>query len=79
MPGRTEGGDGGTGSYWKPFFCLLEARGLECWLVNAREAKNVPGRPKSDRLDAVWLAKFAERGMVRASFVPPSRCSSCGT
>ncbi|MEW1911333.1 IS110 family transposase [Kitasatospora sp. NPDC085895] len=60
-----------TGSYWKPFFYLLEARGLECWLVNAREVKNVPGRPKTDRLDAVWLAKLAERGMVRASFVPP--------
>ncbi|MER5641502.1 IS110 family transposase, partial [Kitasatospora sp. NPDC002227] len=60
-----------TGSYWKPFFYLLEARGLECWLVNAREVKNVPGRPKTDKLDAVWLAKLAERGMVRASFVPP--------
>ncbi|MFD1277181.1 hypothetical protein ACFQ51_51285 [Streptomyces kaempferi] len=32
-----------TGSYWKPFFFLLEARGLECWLVNARDVKNVPG------------------------------------
>ncbi|MFF2620173.1 IS110 family transposase, partial [Kitasatospora sp. NPDC058046] len=60
-----------TGNYWKPFFYLLEARGLECWLVNAREVKNVPGRPKTDKLDAVWLAKLAERGMVRASFVPP--------
>ncbi|WP_406723567.1 IS110 family transposase [Streptomyces sp. GD-15H] len=60
-----------TGSYWKPFFYLLESRGLECWLVNAREVKNVPGRPKTDRLDAVWLAKLSERGMVRASFVPP--------
>ncbi|MEV5083912.1 IS110 family transposase, partial [Streptomyces sp. NPDC056159] len=60
-----------TGSYWRPFFYLLEARGLECWLVNARDVKNVPGRPKTDKLDAVWLAKLAERGMVRASFVPP--------
>jgi transposase len=60
-----------TASYWKPFFFLLEARGLECWLVNARDVKNVPGRPKTDKLDAVWLAKLAERGMVRASFVPP--------
>ncbi|MGW8366942.1 IS110 family transposase [Streptomyces wedmorensis] len=60
-----------TGSYWRPFFHLLEARGLECWLVNARDVKNVPGRPKIDKLDAVWLAKLAERGMVRASFVPP--------
>ncbi|GAA2231483.1 IS110 family transposase [Kitasatospora cystarginea] len=60
-----------TGSYWKVFFFLLEARGLECWLVNAREVKNVPGRPKTDKLDAVWLAKLAERGMLRPSFVPP--------
>ncbi|MBP2056291.1 transposase [Streptomyces griseochromogenes] len=60
-----------TGSYWRPFFYLLESRGLECWLVNARDVKNVPGRPKTDKLDAVWLAKLAERGMVRASFVPP--------
>jgi len=60
-----------TGTYWRPFFYLLEERGLRCWLVNAREVKNVPGRPKTDKLDAVWLAKLAERGMVRASFIPP--------
>ncbi|WP_369394906.1 transposase [Streptomyces sp. CG1] len=60
-----------TSTYWRPFFYLLEARGLQCWLVNARDVKNVPGRPKTDKLDAVWLAKLAERGMVRASFVPP--------
>lgn len=60
-----------TGSYWRSWFYLLEARGLECWLVNARDVKNVPGRPKTDKLDAVWLCKLAERGMLRASFVPP--------
>ena len=38
-------------------------------LVNAREI--VPGRPKTDRLDAVWLAKLTERGMLRPSFGPP--------
>lgn len=59
-----------TGVYWKPFFFLLEPCGLECRLVNARDVKNVPGRPKTDKLDAVWLAKLAERGMLRASFVP---------
>jgi len=42
------------------------------WLVNAREVKHLPGRPKTDLLDAVWLCKIAERGMVRASFVPPA-------
>jgi len=60
-----------TGVYWKPFFYLLEDRGLTCWLVNPRDVKNVPGRPKTDKLDAIWLAKLAERGMLRASFVPP--------
>jgi transposase len=59
-----------TSSYWKPPFYLLEDA-IECWLVNARDVKNVPGRPKTDRLDAVWLCKLAERGMLRPSFVPP--------
>jgi transposase len=60
-----------TSDYWRPFLYLLEARGLQVWLVNASEVKNVPGRPKTDRLDAVWLAKLTERGMLRPSFVPP--------
>ena len=59
-----------TPVYWKPPFYLLEDA-VECWVVNARDAKNVPGRPKTDRLDAVWLCKLAERGMLRPSFVPP--------
>jgi transposase len=61
-----------TSDYWRGFFYLLEARGLSVMLVNAREVKNVPGRPKTDKLDAVWLAKLTERGMLRPSFVPPS-------
>ena len=60
-----------TGVYWKPFFYLLESQGLQCWLVNARDVKNVPGRAKTDKLDAVWLCKLNERGMLRPSFVPP--------
>ena len=60
-----------TSDYWKPVFYLLEARGLDPWLVNARDVKHLPGRPKTDRLDAVWLAKVAERQMLRPSFVPP--------
>ncbi len=60
-----------TSDYWKPPFYLLEAHGFEVWLVNARDVKHLPGRPKTDRLDAVWLAKVAERQMIRASFVPP--------
>lgn len=61
-----------TSDYWRGFFYLLEARGLWVMLVNAREVKNVPGRPKTDKLDAVWLAKLTERGMLRPSFVPPA-------
>jgi transposase len=52
-------------------FYLLEAQGFETWLVNARDVKHLPGRPKTDRLDAVWLCKVAERQMLRPSFVPP--------
>ena len=59
-----------TSTYWKPPFYLLEDD-IECWVVNARDVKNVPGRPKTDKLDAVWLCKLAERGMLRPSFVPP--------
>jgi transposase len=60
-----------TSDYWKPVFYLLEAEGFECWLLNARHVKNVPGRPKTDRLDAVWLAKVVERGMCSPSLVHP--------
>ncbi|MEU0562944.1 IS110 family transposase [Dactylosporangium sp. NPDC006015] len=60
-----------TSDYWKPVFYLLEAEGFQCWLLNATHVKNVPGRPKTDKLDAVWLAKVLERGMCAPSFVPP--------
>jgi transposase len=61
-----------TSDYWRPFVYLLQAHGLLVWLVNARDVKQVPGRPKTDRLDAVWLAKLNERGMLRPSFIPPA-------
>ncbi|MDQ7906809.1 IS110 family transposase [Phytohabitans sp. ZYX-F-186] len=61
-----------TSDYWKPPFYLLEAAGFEVWLVNARDVKHLPGRPKTDKLDAVWLCKVAERDMIRPSFVPPA-------
>jgi len=49
---------------------VLEAAGLRVQLVNARAVKNVPGRAKTDKKDAAWLAKLTERGMLRPSFVP---------
>ncbi len=61
-----------TSDYWKPVFYLLEAHGLAPWLVNARDVRHLPGRPKTDVLDAVWLCKVAERQMLRPSFVPPA-------
>ncbi len=61
-----------TSDYWRPFYYLLEAAGLDVQLVRAQDVKQAPGRPKSDKLDAVWLAKLTERGMLRPSFVPPA-------
>jgi len=60
-----------TSDYWKPAFYLLEAHGFQVWLCNAKDVKHLPGRPKTDVLDAVWLCKIAERQMIRPSFVPP--------
>ena len=60
-----------TSDYWRPPFYLFEAHGLDPWLVNAKDVKHLPGRPKTDKLDAIWLCKVAERGMLRPSFVPP--------
>jgi transposase len=59
-----------TSDYWRAPFYLLEDR-FQTWLVNAHDVKHLPGRPKTDRLDAVWLCKVAERQMLRPSFVPP--------
>jgi transposase len=62
-----------TGIYWRPVFHALCAaeRPLEILLVNAQHVKNVPGR-KSDALDAAWLAKLTECGLLRGSFIPPA-------
>lgn len=58
-----------TGVYWKPVYFLLEDR-FECWLLNARHLRNVPGR-KTDVADSAWIARLVEQGLVRPSFVPP--------
>ena len=69
--GVTRVGMESTGDYWKPVFFTLERRGFECLLYNSRQVKAQPGRPKTDKADAVWLAKITENGWVRSSFLPP--------
>jgi transposase len=59
-----------TGQYWKPIWYVLEGRGLDLLLVNARHVKILPGR-KTDVADAAWLAELLEHGLLRSSFVPP--------
>jgi transposase len=59
-----------TGQYWKPCWYVLEERGLELLLVNARHVKLLPGR-KTDVGDAAWLCELLECGLLRGSFVPP--------
>ncbi len=61
-----------TGVYWIPVFEILEARGFEVLLVNARDVKNVPGR-KTDVNDAQWLQQLHEHGLLRGSFRPHDR------
>jgi transposase len=58
-----------TGDYWKPVFHRLEAEGLECVLADAKQVKNLPGRPKRDPSDSRWLAQCFERGSVTGCFV----------
>ena len=60
-----------TSDYWKPVYFLLEREGLDCILYQASQVKVLPGRPKTDKLDSVWLAKVTERGSLAGSFVPP--------
>jgi transposase len=60
-----------TSDYWRMWFYLLEAAGLSVQLVNSSHARQLAGRPKTDRLDAQWIARLAEMGLLRPSFVPP--------
>ena len=59
-----------TGPYWKPIWYVLEDRGFDLKLVNAKHVKMVPGH-KTDMADAAWLAELLEHGLLRSSFVPP--------
>ena len=61
-----------TSDYWRIWYYVLESTGLAVQLVSASQAKNLKGRPKTDRLDAMWLARLTQRGMLRPSFVPPA-------
>jgi transposase len=60
-----------TSDYWRIWYYLLEAAGLNVRLVNPSHARQLAGRPKTDRLDAQWIARLAEMGLLRPSFVPP--------
>jgi len=60
-----------TSDYWRIWYYLLESLGLAVQLVNPSHARQLAGRPKTDRLDCQWLARLAEMGLLRPSFVPP--------
>jgi hypothetical protein len=64
-----------TGDYWKSPFYLLEAAGFDTWLVNAKDVKHLPGRPKKDTIDAVWLCtdQRPAGGVRRVSVQRPPR------
>ena len=64
-----------TGVYWIPAFEILEQHGFEVILVNARYAKNVPGR-KTDVSDAAWLRQLHSYGLLRGSFRPNAQVAT---
>jgi transposase len=64
-----------TGVYWIPIYEILEERGLEVVLVNARHVKNVPGR-KSDVLDCQWIQELHSVGLLRGSFRPAAEIAA---
>jgi transposase len=59
-----------TGIYWVPLFELLERRGFQVYLVNARQTRHAPGRPKTDVLDCQWIQRLHSYGFLTASFRP---------
>ena len=60
-----------TSDYWRIWYCALEMAGLAVQLVSPHQARQLPGRPKTDKLDAIWLARLTEWGLLRPCFVPP--------
>lgn len=67
-----------TGVYWIAVQEVLEAAGLEVYLVNARGTKNLPGR-KSDVQECQWLLKLHTYGLLRNSFRPPEQIRAVRT
>jgi transposase len=65
-----------TSDYWRIWFLVLEDAGLQVQLVSSSQARNLPGRPKTDREDARWIARLTEMGLLRPSFVPPPEIRS---
>src|SRR5439155_22090965 len=61
-----------TADYWRIWYYVLEGAGLAVQLVTASQARNLPGRPKTDRLDAMRLARLTEMGLLRPPLVPPA-------
>ena len=69
MLAGARGGDGGDRRLLEAVFYRLEAEGFECVLADAKQVKNLPGRPKRDPSDSRWLAVCFERGAVTSCFV----------
>jgi len=67
-----------TGVYWIPVYDILEERGFQVYLVNARHTKNLPGR-KSDVQESQWLLKLHTYGLLNNSFQPPSKIRTLRT
>lgn len=67
-----------TGVYWIPVYDVLEQHGLDVWLVNAQDTRNLPGR-KSDVQESQWLLKLHTYGLVRKSFRPPAEIRALRT
>jgi len=67
-----------TGVYWIPLYDILEERGFQVYLVNARHTKNLPGR-KSDVQESQWLLKLHTYGLLNNSFQPPSKIRTLRT
>ena len=67
-----------TGMYWISVYDILEEVGLEVYLVNARDTKNLPGR-KTDMQESQWLMRLHTYGLLRKSFQPPQEIRTMWT